>query len=231
MPPAKKPASRRSAAPKRPTAKDQAAIKRLNKSLDAAQDALASLGKDVSKDLGAGGRDLYKNLQRFIKDARRDSGKLSKALERDIERLQKRLARVPQAKTSSRAPTRRKAARRSTAKRTTVAQRLAVGVAGQAANQINPDDRCLCPWRRADAGRALRRLAVAHPHRRSARPDDGLRRASGSGSRSSGSRTSPPAASTRPTRGWGTSRAGRRWPRAFPTRSRRSPSTASAPPR
>jgi hypothetical protein len=120
MPPAKKSASRRrGTAPKRPTAKDQAAIKRLNKSLDAAQDALASLGKNVSKDLGAGGRDLYKNLQRFVKDARRDSGKLSKALERDIERLQKSLARSTQTKTPSRTSTRRKPARRSSAKRTT----------------------------------------------------------------------------------------------------------------
>ena len=84
MPPAKKAASRRSATArkrpaarkKRPAAKQPASINRLNKSLDAAQDALASLGKDVSKDLGAGGRDLYKNLQRFVKNARRDSGKL-----------------------------------------------------------------------------------------------------------------------------------------------------------
>ena len=131
MPPAKKPASRRrGAARKRPTAKDQAALKRLNKSLDTAQDALASLGKDVSKDLGAGGRDLYKNLQRFVKDARRDSGKLSRALERDIGQLQKRLARSPQTKPSS-----RKAhdARRRDAQEQAdhVAERLEVGVAHQ----------------------------------------------------------------------------------------------------
>ena len=120
MPPAKKPASRRrGTARKPPTAKDQTAIKRLNESLDAAQDALASLGKNVSKDLGAGGRDLYKNLQRFVKDARRDSGKLSRALGRDIEQLQKRLAGSSQTKTPSRTGTRRKAAGRSTAKRTT----------------------------------------------------------------------------------------------------------------
>jgi len=120
MPPAKKPASRRGrAARKRPAAKEPATVNRLNKSLDAAQDALASLGKDVSKDLGAGGRDLYKNIQRFVKDARRDSGKLSRALGRDIEQLQKRLAGSSQTKTPSGIGTRRKAAGRSTAKRTT----------------------------------------------------------------------------------------------------------------
>ena len=120
MPPPKKPASRRrGAARKRPAAKEPAAIKRLNKSLDGAQDALASLGKEVSKDLGAGGRDLYKNIQRFVKDARRDSGKLSRALGRDIEQLQKRLASSSQTKPPSRTGTRRKAAGRSTAKRTT----------------------------------------------------------------------------------------------------------------
>jgi hypothetical protein len=119
MPTAKKRASRgSSAARKRPAAKEPAAIKRLNKSLDAAQDALVALRKDLSRDVGAGGRDLYKNLERFVRDARRDSGKLSKALERDIEHLQKRLARSSKTKTPSRKGTRRKAAGRSTAKRT-----------------------------------------------------------------------------------------------------------------
>jgi hypothetical protein len=120
MAPAKKAASRRSSATrKRPAAKEPAAIKRLNKSLDAAQDALVALRKDLSRDVGAGGRDLYKNLERFVRSARRDSGKLSKALERDIEQLQRRLARTPKTKTTSRKGTRRKAAGRSTARRTT----------------------------------------------------------------------------------------------------------------
>jgi hypothetical protein len=120
MAPAKKAASRRSSATrKRPAAKEPAAIKRLNKSLDAAQDALVALRKDLSRDVGAGGRDLYKNLERFVRSARRDSGKLSKALERDIEQLQKRLARTPKTKTTGRKGTRRKAAGRSTARRTT----------------------------------------------------------------------------------------------------------------
>lgn len=120
MPAAKKPASRRSgSARKRPAAKEPAAIRRLNKSLDAAQDALVALRKDLSRDVGAGGTDLYRNLQRFVKDARRDSGKLSKALEGDIERLQKRLAPSSRAKAASRKGAPRKTAGRSTAKRVT----------------------------------------------------------------------------------------------------------------
>jgi hypothetical protein len=119
VPPAKKkPASRsRPTARKRSTAKEPAAIKRLNKSLDAAQDALTALRKDVGRDIDEGGRDTYKNLQRFVKDARRDSGKLSKALGRDIEDLQKRLNSSQKTKKSSRTGTPRKAAGRSTAKR------------------------------------------------------------------------------------------------------------------
>ena len=70
MPPAKKSASRRSAAArkrpaaskKRPAAKQPAAINRLNKSLDAAQDALTALRKDLSKDVGAG-RGRWKDKQ------------------------------------------------------------------------------------------------------------------------------------------------------------------------
>lgn len=120
MPPVKKTASRRaSPAGKRPPAKEPAAIKRLNKSLDNAQDALAALRKDVTKDVGAGARGLYKDLEKFVRDARRDTGKLSRALQRDIEQLQKRLARSSQAKTPSRAGTRRKTSGRSTTKRST----------------------------------------------------------------------------------------------------------------
>ena len=58
MPTTKKPATRGKAARKRPAAGEPAAVKRLNKSLDAAQDALAALRGDVSKDVSAGARDL-----------------------------------------------------------------------------------------------------------------------------------------------------------------------------
>jgi hypothetical protein len=119
VPATKKPASRAGkTARKRTAASEPAAIKRLNKSLEAAQDALAALRKDVSKDVSVGSRDLYKDVQKFVKDARRDSGRLSKALQRDIERMQKRLSASPRAKSSSRAGAPRKTAARSTTKRT-----------------------------------------------------------------------------------------------------------------
>ena len=116
----KKPApASRGGARKRPATGEPAGIARLNKSLDAAQDALAALRKDVSKDVSTGARDLYKDVQKFVRDARRDSGKLGTALQRDIEKAQKRMAPAPKAKSSSRAGAPRKAAARSTAKRTT----------------------------------------------------------------------------------------------------------------
>jgi hypothetical protein len=89
---AKKPSRGRSTRAKRTASKEPAALKRLNKSLDNAQEALATLGKDVGKDVSTGSRGLYRELQKFVKDARRHSGKLSKAMERDIAQLQKRLA-------------------------------------------------------------------------------------------------------------------------------------------
>ena len=93
MPPAKKPthpSTRTRAAFKEP-----AAFNRLNRSLDAAQDALAELRMDTGRDVGRGARDLYKDLRAFILSARRDSGKLAKALQRDFEQAQKRLAGAP----------------------------------------------------------------------------------------------------------------------------------------
>ena len=87
MPATKKRSSRGGkTAGKRPATGEPAAVARLNKSLDAAQDALAALRNDVSKDVSTGARDLYKDVQKFVKDARRDSGRLGKALQRDIEK-------------------------------------------------------------------------------------------------------------------------------------------------
>ncbi len=124
MPASKKPASRGGkTARKRPAASEPAAVKRLNKSLDAAQDALAALRQDVSKDVSVGARDLYKDVQKFVKNARRDSGKLGKALQRDVEQVQKRLSASARTKGSSRAGAPRKSAGRSTAKRTAARSR------------------------------------------------------------------------------------------------------------
>jgi hypothetical protein len=96
MPPAKKatPSSPRT----RAAFKEPAALKRLNRSLDAAQEALAELRKDTGRDVGQGARDVYKDLRTFVTSARRDSGKLAKALQRDFEQAQKRLAGAPPAR-------------------------------------------------------------------------------------------------------------------------------------
>jgi hypothetical protein len=115
MPPAKKatPSSPRT----RAAFKEPAALKRLNRSLDAAQETLAELGKDTGRDVGQGARDLYKDLRSFITSARRNSGKLAKALQRDFEQAQKRLAGAPPARSRAAAtPSRRRKAARSTPK-------------------------------------------------------------------------------------------------------------------
>jgi len=134
MPPAKKSGSRKSTtrakksgsrrSTTRASAKESSAMRKLNKSLDSAQDALASLGKEVGKDVGGGARDLHKSLQGFVKDARRDSGKLGTALQRDVERLQKRVARSSPTRGATRAGG-RKASVRSSAKKTTARRRPA----------------------------------------------------------------------------------------------------------
>ena len=120
MPATKKPASRGGkTARKRPATGEAVAVARLNKSLDAAHDALAALRADLSKDVINRCARPLKDVQKFVKDARRDSGKLGKALQRDIEKAQKRISPATKAKSSSRAGAPRKAAARSTAKRTT----------------------------------------------------------------------------------------------------------------
>jgi len=108
-----------SAARTRAAFKEPAALTRLNKSLDAAQEALAELRKDTGRDVGQAARDLYKDLRTFVSSARRDSGKLAKALQRDFEQAQKRFtstpaARSPPATTANRHRKPQAAARRST---------------------------------------------------------------------------------------------------------------------
>jgi hypothetical protein len=91
MPQARKPAPRSS---RTSTAfKEPAALKQLNKSLDAAQDALADLRKHAGRDVSQGARDLYKDVRTFVSSAPRDTGKLTKALARDFEQAEKQLAR------------------------------------------------------------------------------------------------------------------------------------------
>ena len=115
MPAAKK--STRSSPRARAGFKEPAALKRLNKSLDAAQEALAELRKDTGRDVGQGAQDLYKDVRTFVTSARRDSGKLAKALQRDFEQAQKRLAGAPAVR--SRATASRQRRTQATATRST----------------------------------------------------------------------------------------------------------------
>jgi hypothetical protein len=98
---AKKPMSRGGkTVGKRPGTGEPAAVARLNKSLDAAQDALAALRNDVHKDVSTGARDIYKDVQKFVKDARRDSGNLARPWSAILKRLRSgsRLPREPRAR-------------------------------------------------------------------------------------------------------------------------------------
>jgi hypothetical protein len=86
---------------------DNATIERLERSLDAAQDAVIALRKDI----GAGGQDLRKTVEKTIASARKDTAKLSKALRSDVADLQKAIADPPPRKQ----PQRKTAARKKTA--------------------------------------------------------------------------------------------------------------------
>lgn len=110
MPPAKQPAARSR------TFKEPAALKRFNRSIAAAEQALAELGKHTGRDVEQGARDLYKDLRTFVSSARRDSGKLARALRRDFEQTQKRLTPRSPASRSASTSARRTAKRASAAR-------------------------------------------------------------------------------------------------------------------
>jgi hypothetical protein len=116
MPAAKK--TTPSSARTRATFREPAALTRLNRSLDAAQEALAELRKDTGRDVGKGARALYKDLRTFVSSARRDSGKLAKALQRDFEQAQKRLAGTPAPRPRTGAAASRRTEPRAVARRT-----------------------------------------------------------------------------------------------------------------
>jgi hypothetical protein len=87
--------------------KEPAALKRLNKSLDAAQQALTELRKDSGK----GAQDLYKDLRSFVSNARRDTGKLGKALAKDFDQAQKRISKSATGSSSRTSASRSKSTR------------------------------------------------------------------------------------------------------------------------
>jgi hypothetical protein len=108
MPPARKTA--RSSSRRGTTFKEPAALKRLNRSIDAAQNALSDLRANAGRNAGESTRKLHKGLGQFVSDARRDSGKFATALKRDFEKAQKTAASVP----AQRSRTRRTSGRGST---------------------------------------------------------------------------------------------------------------------
>jgi hypothetical protein len=84
------------------------ALDRLGGSLDAAQDAL----KDLRRELSKGGRDVVKDLDLLLRDARKNLRGARRTLVKDLDEMQK-------AATGKRAT----AAKRAPAKRTTAAKR------------------------------------------------------------------------------------------------------------
>ena len=118
MPPNKKPGP-----PSRSRAefKEPAALKRLNKSLDAAHEALTELRKNTGRDVSQGARDLHSNVRTFVSSARRDTGKLTKALQRDFDQAQKQATKAtsaPRSRTKAAAASRPKAPRTAAKRRT-----------------------------------------------------------------------------------------------------------------
>jgi hypothetical protein len=84
-----RPRSASASARARAAFKEPAALKRLNKSLDAAQKALAELRAQGGRDLSQGARSLHKDLGSFVSSARGHTGKLGKALQRDFDQAQR----------------------------------------------------------------------------------------------------------------------------------------------
>lgn len=116
MPPARK--SARSSSRKSTTFKEPAALKRLNRSIDAAQNALGDLRGNAGRNAAERTRKLHKGLGQFVSDARRDTGKFATALKRDFEKAQKAAATAPAkrsrtSRTSGRGSTRRGSSKRS----------------------------------------------------------------------------------------------------------------------
>lgn len=85
-----------------------AALDRLGGSLDAAQDAL----KDLRRELSKGGRDLVKDLDVLLRDARKNLRGARRTLVKDLDEVQKAAAGK-----------RRTAAKRAPAKRTAPTKR------------------------------------------------------------------------------------------------------------
>ena len=86
-----------------------AALDRLGGSLDAAQEAL----KDLRRELSKGGRDLLKDLEVLLRDARKNLRGTQRTLVKDLEAMQKAAAGKPRT-AAKRAPVKRSAAAKRT---------------------------------------------------------------------------------------------------------------------
>jgi hypothetical protein len=91
------------------TTSDGAALDRLGGSLDAAQDAL----KDLRRELSKGGRDLLKDLDVLVRDARKNLRGARRTLIKDLDEVQQAAAG------KRRAPAKRAPAKRTTATKRT----------------------------------------------------------------------------------------------------------------
>jgi phosphoenolpyruvate-protein kinase (PTS system EI component) len=107
--------------------KEPAALKRLNKSLEAAQKALAEMRAHAGSTAAKNTQTIYKGLGKFVTDARRDTGKFTTALKKDFDQARKMAERAGRSTSTSTSTARRttgtkttrRTTRRPAAKRTT----------------------------------------------------------------------------------------------------------------
>jgi hypothetical protein len=91
----------RGSATRKPTKAASPALDRLGGSIDAAQEAL----KDLRRELSKGGRDALKDLDVLLRDARKNLRGTTRTLVKDLEEVQKAAAgKRPRAAAATRAP-------------------------------------------------------------------------------------------------------------------------------
>lgn len=108
---------RASASSRQSAFKEPAALKRLNKSLDAATEALAELRKETGRTAGKSASDLHKELRTLVSGARRYTGRLATTLEREFDRAQKQVTGRVTTATRGRAATSGRRAASTTSRR------------------------------------------------------------------------------------------------------------------
>jgi len=109
----------RGSATRKPAKSGSAALDRVGGSLDAAQDAL----KDLRRELSKGGRDVLKDLEVLVRDARKNLRGTTRTLVKDLEEVQKAAAGKRPRSTATRAPAKRTTASKSTGTRASSARK------------------------------------------------------------------------------------------------------------